>query len=56
MDKSQVVVFNTFSFMEAYRIFQYMSLRHLPVIDSKFQVVGMITRHNLLSYHFFDES
>eukprot|EP01117_Protostelium_nocturnum_P016619 TRINITY_DN6623_c0_g1_i1.p1 TRINITY_DN6623_c0_g1~~TRINITY_DN6623_c0_g1_i1.p1 ORF type:complete len:804 (-),score=233.35 TRINITY_DN6623_c0_g1_i1:12-2423(-) len=55
MDRSQVVVQKSFSFIEAYRLFQTQGLRHLPVVDDLFQVVGILTRHDLLYFHFFDE-
>lgn len=31
-----------------YRIFRAMSLRHLPVVDSSYHIVGIITRKDLL--------
>jgi len=51
MDRSQVVIQSTWSFMDAYKLFSVEGLRHLPVIDEHSQVVGMLTRHDLLSFH-----
>jgi len=53
-DKSHLVVLNTSSFMDAYRLFQNLGLRHLPVVDEQLQVVGILTRHDLL--HFYDSA
>jgi len=52
IDRSHPLVVDTSSFSDAYRTFQTLGLRHLPVIDCDFQVVGILTRHDLLS--FFD--
>jgi len=52
MDKSQVIIQHTFSFMDAYRLFSTQALRHLPVVNEYFQVVGIFTRHDLLKFHF----
>jgi len=52
MDQSQVIVLDSFSFLNAYRLFQTQGLRHLPVINPKHQVVGIITRQDLLAFHF----
>jgi CBS domain-containing protein len=52
MDRSQVVAQTSFHFTEVYNLFKGLGLRHLPVVDEKFQVVGMITRHDLLSWNF----
>lgn len=49
MDKSQVVVNDQFSYVDAYRLFQTQSLRHLPVVNEDYNVVGILTRHDLLS-------
>jgi len=51
-DKSHLVVLNTSSFIDAYRMFQNLGLRHLPVVDDQLQVIGILTRHDLL--HFYD--
>jgi chloride channel 7 len=48
MDKSSPVVLEKSSFLDAYKVFQQSGLRHLPVLDEDFQVVGIITRHDLL--------
>ncbi|PRP77290.1 chloride channel protein, partial [Planoprotostelium fungivorum] len=55
MDRSHPVVQQSFSFIEAYRLFQTQGLRHLPVVDDLMQVTGILTRHDLLYFHFFDE-
>jgi len=52
MDLSHLLVPDSFSFLDVYRLFQTQGLRHLTVIDDRFQVVGIITRHDLLSYMF----
>ncbi len=68
MDRSHPLVQNISSFLDAYRLFQTLGLRHLPgiknfffffffanklnlVVDDNFQVVGILTRHDLLSFH-----
>lgn len=51
MDKSQIVVHDKFSFTEAYKLFVTQSLRHLPIVNEDYNVVGMITRHDLLQHH-----
>jgi len=53
MDQSTIVIHDTFSFINAYRVFQTEGLRHLPVINKHNQVVGIVTRHDLLI--FFDD-
>jgi len=55
MDKSQVVVSDKFSFVDAYKLFQSQGLRHLPVVNEDYNVVGIITRKNLLSLPGHDE-
>jgi len=52
MNRSQLVVQETFSFSEAYEIFKGRALRHLPVVDFKFNVIGMVTRKDFLQFHF----
>ncbi|KAF2075135.1 hypothetical protein CYY_003570 [Polysphondylium violaceum] len=48
MNSSGITIHNTFSFVEAYKLFRTMGLRHLPVIDINNEVVGIITRKDLL--------
>jgi CBS domain-containing protein len=31
----------------AFRLFRTMGIRHLPVVDSDYRPVGMLTRHDL---------
>jgi len=52
MNQSQLVVTDNFSYPEVYKLFQTLGLRHIPVVDHHFRVKGMITRHDLLSFHF----
>jgi chloride channel 7 len=52
MDVSHVIVQDTFSYLDAYRLFGTQGLRHLPVVDDQFQVIGIITRRDLLHFHF----
>ena len=49
MDRSQVTVTDKFSYVDAFRLFQTQGFRHLPVVNEDFNVVGIITRHDLLS-------
>jgi chloride channel 7 len=49
MDRSQVVVSNKFSFVDAYRLFVSQGLRHLPIVNEDYNVVGIVTRKDLLS-------
>jgi len=51
MDRSHLVVGSSFGYMETYNIFKVLGLRHLPVVDEHNQVVGILTRHDLLSYY-----
>eukprot|EP01118_Nematostelium_gracile_P020137 TRINITY_DN9666_c0_g2_i2.p1 TRINITY_DN9666_c0_g2~~TRINITY_DN9666_c0_g2_i2.p1 ORF type:complete len:324 (-),score=69.22 TRINITY_DN9666_c0_g2_i2:53-964(-) len=51
IDRSHPLVVDTSSFQDAYRTFQVLALRHLPVIDHDFQIVGILTRHDLLSFY-----
>ncbi|GAM27628.1 hypothetical protein SAMD00019534_108040 [Acytostelium subglobosum LB1] len=48
MNLSSLVANETFSFQEAYQIFRTIGLRHLPVVNKRNQVVGMMTRKDLL--------
>jgi chloride channel 7 len=50
MDRSHPIVQKISSFLDSYRLFQTLGLRHLPVVDDEFQVVGIVTRHDLLDY------
>jgi len=54
MDLSHIVVVDTFSFLDAYRLFSSQGLRHITVVNDTLQVVGIITRHDLLSFLFED--
>jgi len=56
MDHSQVTIQDTFSFLAAYKVFQLQGLRHLPVLNAQHQVVGIVTRQDLLSFHFDNNS
>jgi CBS-domain-containing membrane protein len=51
MDKSHTIATENSSYLDAYKTFQILGMRHLPVVDEDFQVVGMITRHDLLYFH-----
>eukprot|EP01113_Clastostelium_recurvatum_P038604 TRINITY_DN5794_c0_g1_i4.p1 TRINITY_DN5794_c0_g1~~TRINITY_DN5794_c0_g1_i4.p1 ORF type:complete len:822 (-),score=207.35 TRINITY_DN5794_c0_g1_i4:223-2688(-) len=48
VNSSAVAIHNSFSFGEAYRLFRSLGLRHLPVINVNNEVVGMVTRKDLL--------
>eukprot|EP01112_Ceratiomyxa_fruticulosa_P015925 TRINITY_DN4769_c0_g2_i1.p1 TRINITY_DN4769_c0_g2~~TRINITY_DN4769_c0_g2_i1.p1 ORF type:complete len:808 (-),score=128.85 TRINITY_DN4769_c0_g2_i1:106-2529(-) len=48
MNMSAITIHTNFSAGEAYRIFRTLGLRHLTVIDSNNDVVGMVTRKDLL--------
>jgi len=52
VNKSAIKLSASFSFMEAYKLFRLLELRHLTVIDDFNNVVGIITRHDLLFFHF----
>ncbi|PRP78444.1 chloride channel protein [Planoprotostelium fungivorum] len=47
-DKSAPIIQEGGSFIDAYKLFSLLGLRHLVVIDDFFQVAGIITRHDLL--------
>jgi len=48
MNLSSIVANETFSFSETYQLFRTMGLRHLPVVNKKNEVVGIVTRKDLL--------
>ncbi|KYR02929.1 chloride channel protein [Tieghemostelium lacteum] len=48
MNSSGITIHNTFSFGEAYKLYRTCGIRHLPVIDINNEVVGIITRKDLL--------
>jgi chloride channel 7 len=54
MDRSHIIVQSSFSFSHAYKLFQTAEQRALPVIDSHHRVVGILTRHDFLKWHFED--
>jgi chloride channel 7 len=51
MDKSHPVVVDTWCFADAYKMFCTLGLRHLPVVDNNFQIVGILTRHDLMVFY-----
>lgn len=51
MDKSHPIVVDTSCFPDAYKIFTTLGLRHLPVVDDNFQIVGILTRHDLMVFY-----
>eukprot|EP00052_Salpingoeca_macrocollata_P012564 m.97626 g.97626 ORF g.97626 m.97626 type:complete len:836 (-) comp18538_c0_seq4:53-2560(-) len=61
MDESVLSVPEHYSVARTYFVFRGMSLRHLPVVNHKHVVLGMITRKDLMGYriheaiHHFDE-
>eukprot|EP01087_Luapelamoeba_hula_P017620 TRINITY_DN5568_c0_g1_i2.p1 TRINITY_DN5568_c0_g1~~TRINITY_DN5568_c0_g1_i2.p1 ORF type:complete len:863 (+),score=110.99 TRINITY_DN5568_c0_g1_i2:151-2739(+) len=48
MNMSSVTVHQSWNLTEAYRLFRTLGLRHLPVVDENNEVVGMVTRKDLL--------
>ncbi|KYR02106.1 chloride channel protein [Tieghemostelium lacteum] len=48
MNLSSVVANETFSFSETYQLFRLLGLRHLPVVNKMNEVVGIVTRKDLL--------
>ncbi|GAM29080.1 hypothetical protein SAMD00019534_122560 [Acytostelium subglobosum LB1] len=48
MNLSSVVSNETFSFSEGYQLFRTMGLRHMPVVNKRNEVVGIVTRKDLL--------
>ncbi|EFA85505.1 chloride channel protein [Heterostelium album PN500] len=48
MNLSSVVANETFSFQEGYQLFRTMGLRHMPVVNKRNEVVGIVTRKDLL--------
>ena len=51
MDQSQVVIPSSFSFWHAFDLFRSLALRHLPIVNHKMKVVGIVTRHDFAKYH-----
>ncbi len=51
MDRSHLVIHSTWGYMEAYNVFKVLGVRHIPVVDEHSQVIGILTRHDLLSYY-----
>eukprot|EP00761_Pharyngomonas_kirbyi_P012339 gb/GECH01012366.1/.p1 GENE.gb/GECH01012366.1/~~gb/GECH01012366.1/.p1 ORF type:complete len:763 (+),score=121.47 gb/GECH01012366.1/:1-2289(+) len=54
MNASQVTVPISCTAFLAYQIFRTMGLRHLPVVDTKNQVRGIISRYDLTEHHLLD--
>ncbi|GAM27511.1 hypothetical protein SAMD00019534_106870, partial [Acytostelium subglobosum LB1] len=48
MNSSGITIHDTFSYVEAYKLFRTMGLRHLAVIDINNDVIGIVTRKDLL--------
>ncbi|KAK5574581.1 hypothetical protein RB653_009834 [Dictyostelium firmibasis] len=48
MNLSTIVANETYSYSEAYSLFRTIGLRHLPVVNKKNEVVGIVTRKDLL--------
>ncbi|KAM9979476.1 hypothetical protein ACTFIY_008714 [Dictyostelium cf. discoideum] len=48
MNLSTIVANETYSYSETYSIFRTIGLRHLPVVNKKNEVVGIVTRKDLL--------
>jgi len=48
MNRSPFSVHNDFYGVYAFRLFRSMGLRHLPIVDDHNNVVGIITRKDLL--------
>ncbi|XP_039624939.1 chloride channel protein C-like [Polypterus senegalus] len=51
INQSATTVHNGFSLHRTYRIFRKLGLRHLTVVDKKNQVVGIITRKDLMEFN-----
>jgi chloride channel 3/4/5 len=49
-DRSPLTVFPNTRLSRAYRVFQKLGMRHLPVCNNLGEVVGMLTRKNLMHY------
>ena len=54
-DRSPLTVFPNTRLSRAYTVFQKLGMRHLPVCDTNGEVVGMITRKNLMHYLLTDQ-
>jgi len=52
LNQSAINLSESFSFMEAYKLFRLLELRHLTVTNDRNEVVGLITRQDLLFFHF----
>ncbi|KAJ1526636.1 hypothetical protein ONE63_008221 [Megalurothrips usitatus] len=50
MNSSPYVVIHSMTLPRVFRIFRALGLRHLPVVDDTNQVVGMVTRKDLVRY------
>jgi len=51
-NQSAIKLSESFSFMEAFKLFRLLELRHVVVTDDNNNVVGIITRKDLLFFHF----
>jgi len=51
LDPAPYTVREAASLERAYRLFRTLGLRHLPVVDSRQRVAGMVTRVNLSHHH-----
>jgi CBS domain-containing protein len=50
MNRSVLTIHSEYSCESAYRLFRSMGLRHLPVVNAMNQVVGIITRKDLMEH------
>ncbi|EGC38534.1 hypothetical protein DICPUDRAFT_93809 [Dictyostelium purpureum] len=48
MNLSSIVANETYSYSETYQLFRTMGLRHLPVLNKRSEVVGIVSRKDLL--------
>ena len=55
MNVSPFTVYETFNVQQAYVLFRKMGLRHLPVVNSSNEPVGMITRKDIAGHDFVDK-